>query len=351
MYLMKTISKIAAIVMSLAMTVSLAACGGEKKDEVSSQAAATKTVSTEIAFGALYGPTGVSLAKLAKEKATIAEAYTDGENVYTNTYKADYVDEPTQMVAKISSGDVDIACVPTNLAAKLYKVTNGNVKVAAVSTLGVLYIIDTTGEVNAAADLNGRTVYAPSTVQGSNPEYILNYIIAKNSLDNVKVSYEYTVDELTAKIVSGDVQTIMVPEPKATAIKGQLKKAEKQFTVTDVQAEWNKVCETPIAQGVVVVRADWLKENEGAFRTFLNDFAASSDAALNDLDNTVAAVVELGVIPNEALAKQAIPGCNIVSVTGEEMKKSVSGFINVLLEADPQSVGGAAPDDNFYYVG
>ncbi len=349
---MKAISKISAIVMSLAMMVSLAACGTEKKDDVSSEAAKEqKTVTTEVKFGALLGPTGVSMAKLAKEKSTIAEAYSDGENSYTNTYAADYTDEPTQMVAKISSGEVDIACVPTNLAAKLYKVTKGNVKVAAVSTLGVLYIIDTTGEVKSAADLQGKTIYAPSTVQGSNPEYILNYLIKQNNLDKTTVSFDYTVDELTAKIVSGDVQTIMVPEPKATAIKGQLKKAEKEFTVTDVQAEWNKVCDTPIAQGVVVVRADWLKENEGAFRTFLNDFKASSDAALNDTDNTVAAVVELGVIPNEALAKQAIPNCNIVSVTGEDMKKSVSGFINVLLEADPQSVGGAAPDDGFYYVG
>ncbi len=347
---MKTISRISAIFMSLAMVVSLAACGSEKKDEVSSSAE-VKTVSTEVKVGALFGPTGVSMAKLAKEKATIADAYSDGANEYVNTYAADYVDEPTQMVAKISSGEVDIACVPTNLAAKLYKVTNGNIKVAAVSTLGVLYMIDTSGEVKSVADLQGKTIYAPSSVQGSNPEYILNYVIAKNSLTDTKVSFDFTVDELTAKIISGDVQTIMVPEPKATAINGQLKKVEKEFAVTDIQAEWNKVCDTPIAQGVVVVRTDWLKENEGAFKTFLNDFAASSDAALNDIDNTVAAVVELGVIPNEALAKQAIPNCNIVCVTGGDMKTSVSGFINVLLEADPQSVGGAAPDDEFYYVG
>ena len=350
---MKTISRISAIFMSLAMVVSLAACGTEKpaaNDEASS-AQEINTVSTEVKVGALFGPTGVSMAKLAMEKATIADAYSDGTNEYVNTYAADYVDEPTQMVAKLSSGEVDIACVPTNLAAKLYKVTNGNIKVAAVSTLGVLYMIDTSGEVKSVADLKGKTIYAPSSVQGSNPEYILNYVIAKNGLDDTKVSYEFTVDELTAKIVSGDVQTIMVPEPKATAIKGQLKKAEKEFSVTDIQAEWNKVCDTQIAQGVVVVRADWLKDNEGSFKTFLNDFAASSDAALNDLDNTVAAVVELGVIPNDALAKQAIPNCNIVCVTGDEMKSSVSGFINVLLEADPQSVGGAAPDDGFYYVG
>lgn len=349
---MKTISRLSAICMSLAMVVSLAACGGEKKTEtVSSVENEVKTVTTEVKVGALYGPTGVSMAKLAKEKASIAEGYADENAVYTNTYTADYVDEPTQMVAKISSGEVNIACVPTNLAAKLYKVTKGNIKVAAVSTLGVLYMIDTSGEVKSVADLKGKTIYAPSSTQGANPEYILNYLLQKNGCEDAKVSFEYTVDELTAKIVSGGVQTIMVPEPKATAIKGQLTKAGKEFAVTDMQAEWNKVCDTQIAQGVVIVRSDWLKENEGAFRTFLNDFAASSEAAVNDLDNTVSAVVELGVIPNEALAKQAIPNCNIVCTTGEEMKKAVAGFINVLLEADPQSVGGSSPDDEFYYVG
>lgn len=348
---MKAISRVSAIVMSLAMVVSLAACGSKKQDEVSSDLKEVKTVSTEVKVGALYGPTGVSMAKLATEKSTIADAFSDGENLYTNTYAADYVDEPTQMVAKISSGEVDIACVPTNLAAKLYKVTGGNIKVAAVSTLGVLYMLDTSGEVKSVADLKGRTVYAPSSMQGSNPEYILNFLLKKNALDDAKVSYEFTVDELTAKMVSGDVQTAMFPEPKVTAIKGQLKKAEKAFTVTDMQAEWNKVCDTTVAQGVVVVRTEWLKDNEGAFKTFLNDFAASSDAVVNDLDNTVGDVVELGVIPNETLAKAAIPNCNIVCVTGEEMKKSVAGFLNVLLEADPQSVGGALPDDGFYYVG
>ena len=154
---MKTISKLSAIVMSLAMMLSLAACGDEKKEDVSSQAGEVKTVSTEVKFGALYGPTGVSFAKLANAKATIADPYTDSENSYTNTYVADYVDEPTQMVAKISSGEVDVACVPTNLAAKLYKMTNGNVKVAAVSTLGVLYMVDTSGEVKSVAECRAPT--------------------------------------------------------------------------------------------------------------------------------------------------------------------------------------------------
>lgn len=349
---MKTLSKITAAFLSLAMVVSMAACSSSESNDTSSVASGeTKQVSTEVNVGALYGPTGVSMAKLATEKTTFADAYSDDSSEYVNTYNTTYVNEPTEIVAMLSSKKLDVACIPTNLAAKLYKVTNGNIKVSAVSTLGVLYMIDTSGTVKSVADLAGKTLEAPSTVQGSNPEYIINYLIAKNDLADTTVNYQYSPDELAAKIVSGDVSTIMLPEPKFTAVKNQLTKAGVEFTVTDLQAEWSKVSDTEVAQGVVVVRADWLEENEGAFKTFLNDFAASSDAAVNDLDNTVTQVVELGVIANEALAKQAIPNCNIVCKTGEEMKSAVSAFIQVLFDADPTSIGGAIPDDAFYYLG
>lgn len=347
----KTITKLISTVLSLAMVAALAACSGKKNDvSPSDTTSAAQIVDTTVKVGALLGPTGVSMAKLATEKTTFAEAFTADGKKYVNAYETDFADEPTQMVAKITSGEVDIACVPTNLAAKLYKKTDGKVKVAAVSTLGVLYLFDTTGTVNSAADLDGKTVYAPSSVKGANPEYILSYVIAQNNV-KTKVNYDFTVDELIAKMIKGDVKTAMIPEPKATAAKGQLKKAGQECTVVNLQDEWNKVCQTEIAQGVVIVRSDWLAENEGAFKTFLNDFAASSDAAVNDLDNTVAQVVALGVIPNEALAKQAIPNCNIVCRTGDNMKESVAGFIDVLLAADPQSVGGEAPDEAFYYLG
>lgn len=346
---MKITAKITATFLSIAMLVSMAACSSEKSGDTSSDK--SQQIKTEVKVGALYGPTGVSMAKIATEKQTFATAYSDETNEYVNTYSTSYVNEPTEMVAMLSSGEVDVACIPTNLAAKLYKVTNGNIKVAAVSTLGVLYMLDTSGSVKSVADLNGKTLEAPSSVQGSNPEYIINYLISKNNLNGTKVSYQFSVEELTAKIVKGDVKTIMLPEPKLTAAVGQLKKAGIEYTVTNLQAEWSKVSDTEVAQGVVVARADWLAENENAFKTFLNDFKASSEAAVNDLDSTVPQVVELGVIPNENLAKQAIPNCNIVCNTGDEMKSQVSAFVNVLFDADPQSIGGSIPDDSFYYIG
>ena len=145
----KPLSRVAAVVLSLALLVPAAACHKGAQNAVSTTDTAQKTeVTTEVRVGALIGPTGVSMAKIATEGKTFADAYTDDTSSYVNTYKTDYADEPTQMVAKISSGELDIACVPTNLAAKLYKVTKGNIRTAAVSTLGVLYLVDTSGQVS-----------------------------------------------------------------------------------------------------------------------------------------------------------------------------------------------------------
>ena len=51
------------------------------------------------------------------------------------------------------------------------------------------------------------------------------------------------------------------------------------------------------------------------------------------------------------LAEKAIPNCNIVCVTGEDMQAMVSGMLIVLHAANPQSVGGALPGEDMYYMG
>ena len=56
-----------------------------------------------------------------------------------------------------------------------------------------------------------------------------------------------------------------------------------------------------------------------------------------------------------AVAEKALPACNIVCITGAEMKEKLSGYLQVLFEEDPSSVGAQAgddtglPGDDFYY--
>ena len=49
------------------------------------------------------------------------------------------------------------------------------------------------------------------------------------------------------------------------------------------------------------------------------------------------------------MAQKALPYCNIVCITGEEMGVKLSGYLQVLFEAEPTAVGGKLPGDDFYY--
>ena len=70
----------------------------------------------------------------------------------------------------------------------------------------------------------------------------------------------------------------------------------------------------------------------------------------DNLDDAAQKVADLGIIPKAEVAKKAIPYCNITCIRGEEMKTALSGYLQVLYDQDPTSVGGALPGDDFYYI-
>ena len=50
------------------------------------------------------------------------------------------------------------------------------------------------------------------------------------------------------------------------------------------------------------------------------------------------------------VAKKALPYCNITLLRGEDMRSAVTGYWNILFEADPKSVGGKLPNDDAFYM-
>ena len=334
-------TRIYALMLAVLMLLSFAACA--KQPAPAETPAVSDTGVTEAAepaapetvnVAALKGPTGISMAKLAKDGAE------------SGLYNTTFAGAPDEIVGLITTGEVDVACVPTNLASTLYNKTNGGIRVCAVTTLGVLYLMDASGEINSIADLKGKSIGA--TGEGSNPEYILNYILEKNGLkpgEDVEITYYAEHSELASLMLSGDVKTAMLPVPFATQVQMKL----EGVNAIDLQAEWAKVSETEIAQGVIITTAKYAEEHKDALDRFLADFAASSEYAVNNAAEDAAIIEELGIIPNAALAQKAIPGCNIVYIDGSRMKSLVSDFLSVLYQANPKSVGGALPDDDFYY--
>ena len=80
---------------------------------------APQTAAEPVRVAGLNGPTGIGLVKL------MADHQQDGAYAFTLD------SAPDAIVAKVSSGEADIAAVPTNLAATLYRKTNGGVQMIA----------------------------------------------------------------------------------------------------------------------------------------------------------------------------------------------------------------------------
>lgn len=293
---------------------------------------------TVIRVGSLKGPTTIGLVNMM----AAGEA---GELPYQAEFTmATTADEIT---AKIVSGDMDIALIPANLASVLYNKTDGGISVLNINTLGVLYGVTGDESITSLEDLAGKTVYM--TGQGSTPEFSFNYILEENGLlDQVTVEFKNEATEIAALLKEDPAKIAILPQPFATVTMQQNENVKEFLNLTE---EWEK-CEgsngSQLVTGVTVVRNEFLEEHEALVAEFVLEHQESAELANSDMDTTSELVAKYGIIEKAPIAKLALPKCNIVCITGTEMKEALEGYLEVLLAANPQSVGEATPGEEFY---
>ena len=294
----------------------------------------------EVRVLTLKGPTGMGMAKLISDakrgEASLPYAFT-------------VASAPDQISAEVIKGSFEFAAVPVNLASVLYNKTGGSVLVAAVNTLGVLYVLENGDTIHSVEDLKGKTL--TGTGQGSTPEYVLNYILAKNGIDPEKdltVSYLAEHAELATQMTAGSVSIGMLPEPNVTSV--LLNNAGVRIAL-NLTEEWGRVSDTSLVQGVLIVSKAFAEAHPSAVQTFLNEYAQSVSFVQGNPDEASELIAEAEIIPKAAVAKKALPNCNIVLLSGTESKNAISEMLKVLYEANPASVGGKLPGDDFYYLG
>lgn len=335
--------KFSALLLTFVMLLSLlAGCTGGDNPSAgvpdSLPAVSGSTASTDapdhyvLRVGTLKGPTGMGMAKIITDNET--------EKKYEFTLSS----APTDISAALISGSLDIAAVPVNLAAVINAKTEGKYLVAAINTLGVLYILENGSSVQSIADLAGKTLYA--TGQASTPEYMLNYILKKNNLDTVTVEYKTEHSELATLMASGEVVLGMLPEPNVTTV---LSKNDKLRIALNLTEEWKKVSEGEAVQGCIVVSRDAIRDHKALVDRFLDEYKASVDFVNQNVKEAAAMIAELEIVPAAAVAEKAIPNCNIVYIDGDEMIRSLSAFYRVLYDASPSSIGEKLPDETLYY--
>ena len=292
----------------------------------------------EVDVAALRGPTSMGLVKLMEES----------ENGFTdNSYSFTLEGAPDAIVPLLVKGDIDAAAIPGNLASVLYNNTKGQIEVIAINTLGVLYIVENGDSIQSVDDLRGRTIY--SAGKGSTPEYALQYILSSNGLEvgkDVFIEWKSEHAECVAALKADKNGCAMLPQPFAAT--AMMQDGNIRITL-DLNDLWEEQVGSVLITGVTVVRKDFASENPETLQAFMEDYASSVEYAQCDVPGAAALIGKYGIVPEKA-ALAALPYCRISFITGEEMKEALSEYLSILYDANPKSVGGALPDDGFYYT-
>lgn len=330
--------KLLSILLTLALVLSLAACGGSENTESAVSDSTPEKLDTVVNVYGINGPTGIGLVSLMKKA---------DEGNGNLKYNFKLAGDNSEIVAKISNNEADIAAVATNVASTLYKKTNGNVVVLAANTLGVLSVVTKGEEITSIADLKGKTIY--STGQGANPEFIITQVLEENGLKvgtDVKVEFTAQPQELVTKVVTNEKAIVIAPQPVATMI--TIKDSNAKIVI-DINDEWDKISDTQLTMGCIIARKEFVEKNPDAVKIFLKEYKASVEAVSNDTEAVAKLCEDYKIVSPAAAAKKAIPYCNIVYQDGEDLKTNLSAYLNFLFEKAPATVGGALPNDDFYY--
>lgn len=299
----------------------------------------SSAVKTTVRIAGLKGPTTMGLIKVL-EDAELGTAYNDYE--FTIAGSAD------EITPKLIKGELDMAAIPANLASVLYNKTEGKVKVVALNTLGVIYIVEKGDSVKTLSDLAGKTIYA--TGKGSTPEYSLKYMLKSAGIDpenDVTIEWKSEPTEVVALLNQNENGIAMLPQPYVTVAQGAVENLRIALNLND---EWNALDNGSLmVTGALAVRSEFIENNPEALEAFLDEYKASTQF-VNENYKEASLLIEKAGIVKAAVAEKAIPYCNIVNITGEEMKEALSGYLEIIHEANPASVGGKLPGEDFYFI-
>ena len=292
----------------------------------------------DVNIAAMKGPTALGMLKMMED----AEAGTTANN-----YNFTIAGAADEITASLIKGDIPIAAVPCNLASVLYNKSKGGVTMLGINTLGVLYIVETGETVQSVEDLRGKTIY--STGKGTTPEYTLNWLLKSAGMEpgkDVTIEYKSEATEVAAILSQTENAVAMLPQPYVTTV---LNSNAKARIALDITKEWEALNDgSTVVTGVVVANTKYLTENPDVVNAFMEEYVASAAYTVENVD-AAAALSEKFDIFKAAIAKKAIPYCNIVLIEGDEMKTKANAYLNVLFEQNPASVGGTLPEDNFFY--
>jgi len=317
------------ILLSMIISIFAVGCGAEKAEE-------TSFGSIEANIATLKGPTSMGMINMI-----------DKQMLNNDMTKVNYeiIETPTLMMGKVLNNEVQIAAVPTNLAAILYNKTEGEYQFLAENTLSVLHIVGRE-DITSLEDLVGKKVIT----SGKNTvvEYAINYILKSNNLMD-KIEVEYLPDHASTAqtILAGDADYAILPQPFVTQVVMTDKNIKRYIDLND---EWTKIDNnnSVLCMGCLIVNKEFYDNNTAFVEAFLKLYKQSVDFTNNNPEEASIMIEKAGILPKAKLAELAIPDSNIVFKNAADSKAEITEFLTILFESNPASIGGKMPDEGFF---
>ena len=320
--------------------VLLMGCAKQNIEEIeTSKGKAEAPSKIDIKIAALKGPTAMGMVQIMDKAA---------KDDTTNNYEFTIAGAADEVSTGLLKGEFDIAAVPCNLASILYNKSNGGITLLGINTLSVLYIVENGNAIHSIEDLRGKTIY--STGYGTTPQYTLNYLLNAHGIDpekDVTIEYKTEATEVAAVLSLSSEAVALLPQPYVTTV---MMNNDKVRVALDIAKEWDAIVSdgSSIVTGVLVTRKEFLEKNNAAVEAFLLENSQSITFVNEKVDEAAGLIEQYDIFKAQA-AKKAIPYCNITFISGEDMKKKVTGYLSILFEQNPQAIGGEMPENDFYY--
>ncbi len=297
----------------------------------------------DVRVGLIMGPPSMGLSQFI----VAAQA---GKTFNNFTFEANGVDY-VGLSALFNKGDYDICTLPSNIGPILYnnKELKNDYQVISINNLGVLYVMTNDATLSSLDDLRGRTVY--SYGEGGTPEYTIEALLKKNGLEGTfNLEFKSSPLEVLNMMQQQENCVAILPQPFVSLAKILV---NPLYIPVDITVEWDKAFADTGSQAVTtttIVNKQFAEEHEQAVIEYLNMAGQSVAWTLSNMSDAAALQEDLGTFLNNSVALDAMPYISMVNLTGEDMRTALSGFLHELYQANPDSIGGAMPGEDFYYL-
>lgn len=253
---------------------------------------------------------------------------------------------PDPVLGKLIAGELDLAGLPTNMAAILY---NKGVEIEVLSIIGwgVMYVVSSDPAIKDWSDLKGKEIYVSS--KGAVSDLLFQYLASKNGLsgEDLKIQYVASAVEIAQLTAAGKAAITVLPEPWVTEV---LEKNPRVKVALDCQKEWKRVEKRGLTypQTCVVVRKKFAREHPEFVKEFRKELAKSIKWLGRKPEEGGVLAEKYVQVPAVAVQK-GWSRCNLKYADAFKVRTEIDLFLERLGQFAKDAVGGKTPDEGFYY--